>query len=316
MAFKEKKMWEYKGTSKFDIGEGYGELEYDFFTITSEKEFWSLTNFYGSLWRRFDYFLDGYDTTENNTDLSPKVQAKMKEHNVNLCLTFSEEEYKENNVRIRTMIVNEQKQDGTFDTSFFCFYLLKGNNLKTYCEQAVYCEKEGLYNAAIAHYSKAIELRPDSASLYSVRGNAYAKREDYNSAIEDFTKAIKINVNYMPAYIGRGQMYSFKRNYDAAIVDYTQAIQLDPNNGGVYCNRGENLVAKGSYDEAFKDFAKAIELNPDDDYAYLNRAVVYQNKGDYDSAKADFFKALEIDPNNEVVKKCLKAFNESTSSKD
>jgi hypothetical protein len=118
-------MWEYKGTSKIDVGAGYGVLEYDFFAINGEKEFWTLINYYRALWGRFNYFLDGYNTTENNMGLSPNVQAKMKEHNANLCLTFLEEEYKENNVRIRTMVVNEQKQDGTFDTSFFNFFFLK-----------------------------------------------------------------------------------------------------------------------------------------------------------------------------------------------
>jgi tetratricopeptide (TPR) repeat protein len=186
-------MWEYKGTSKFDIGAGYGVFEYDFFTINGEKEYWILLNYYRRLWGRFDYFLDGYDTTENNTGLSPNVQAKMKEHNANLCLTFLEEECKEKNVRIRTMVVNEQKQDGTFDTSLFCFYSFKKSDPQTYYEQAEYCAKEGLYNAAAAYYSKAIKLDSNSAILYFARGNAYAARENYDSAKADFLKALEID---------------------------------------------------------------------------------------------------------------------------
>jgi tetratricopeptide (TPR) repeat protein len=188
-------MWEYKGTSKFDIGAGYGVLEYDFFTINGEEEFGTLIDYYRSLWRRFDYFLDGYHTTENNTELSPNVQTKMKEHNANLCLTFLEEEYKENNVRIRTMIVNEQKQDGTFDTRDFNFFLLKRNTVSIYVEQASFCAKEGLYIAAVAYYSEAIKLRPDIALLYTCRGNAYSRRRDYESAKADFLKALEIDPN-------------------------------------------------------------------------------------------------------------------------
>jgi tetratricopeptide (TPR) repeat protein len=272
----EKNMWEYKGTSQFDIGGGHGEGKYDFFTINGEKEFGTLIDYYRNLWGRFDYFLEGYYTTENNTRLSPHVQAKMKEHNANLCLTFREKEYKENNVQVRTMVVNEQKQDGTFDTSFFCFFLLKRNNASMYVKQALFCAEEGLHNAAVAYYSEAIQLDSDSAFLYSVRGDAYAKTE----------------------------------KYDRAIVDYTQAIQLDPNNSKAYCNRGIALASNDRGDEAFADFAKAIELNPDREYAYICRAMLYQDKGDHDSAKADFLTALEIDPDNEVAKEKLEALNE------
>jgi tetratricopeptide (TPR) repeat protein len=304
-------MWKYKGTSQFDIGAGYGVFEYDFFTINGEKEFGTLIDYYRNLWKRFDYFLEGYDTTENNTNLSPHVQAKMKEHNANICLTFlEEEEYKENNVRIRNMIVNEQKSDGTFNTSFFRFLFLKRKNTSMYVKQALFCAAEGLHDAAVAYYSEAIERDSDNAFLYFARGDAYAKMGKYDRAIEDYTKAIKINTNYVPAYFNRANTYQRKGNYDGAIVDYTQAIQLYPNNGRAYCNRGTAFASKDRYDEAFMDFAKAIDLNPDDDYAYINRAIAYQAKGNYDSAEADFLTALEIDPNNEAVKKYLEALNE------
>jgi tetratricopeptide (TPR) repeat protein len=170
-------------------------LEYDFFTIDGEEEFWALINFYGAMWKRFDYYLDGYDTTENNTGLSPNVQSKMKEHNANLCLTFMEEEHKENNVQIRTMVVNEQKQDGTFDTSFFNFYLFKANNFGKYLEQGLFCAKKGLYNAAVAYYSEAIKLKPDLAVPYVCRGIAYSQRKAYKSAKADFLKALEIDPN-------------------------------------------------------------------------------------------------------------------------
>jgi tetratricopeptide (TPR) repeat protein len=309
-------MWEYKGTSRFDIGARLGVFKYDFFTINGEEEFFSLADYYRNLWKSFDYHFDGYHTIKNNTALSANVQAQMKEHNANLCLTFLEEEYKENNVRIRTMVVNEQKQEGTFDTHRFYFFFLKRNDAGMYVKQASFCVRKGFHTAAIAYYSEAIKLVPDSAFLYAVRGDVYRYMEKYDSAIEDYTQAIKINTNYVSAYINRAMAYQRKGNYDAAIADDTQAIHLDPNNGHVYCNRGSTFLSKGSYDEALTDLAKAIELNPDDDYAYINRAMVYQHQGNYDSAKADFLKALEIDPNNEAVKKYLEALNEDAASQD
>jgi hypothetical protein len=49
-------MLEYKGTDEVDVGAGYGVLEYDFFTINGEKEFWSLINYYGALCRHWKQY--------------------------------------------------------------------------------------------------------------------------------------------------------------------------------------------------------------------------------------------------------------------
>jgi hypothetical protein len=115
-------MFEYRETEKFDIGAGYGEFEYDFFRINNEDDFGMLMKHYSAFCKRFDYFLDGYETVENNTNLSPFVKAKMEEHNANLCFTFLEEGFKKNNMGIRRMIVNEQKPDGIFTTYIFYIY--------------------------------------------------------------------------------------------------------------------------------------------------------------------------------------------------
>ncbi|MDR2718812.1 MAG: hypothetical protein LBB89_12235 [Treponema sp.] len=128
-------MFEYKKTEKFDIGAGYGEYEYDFFTIKDKDDFWTIINHYGAIYRRFDYFLDGYKTIENNTRLSPVVQVKMKEHNANLCLTLLEEEFNKKNVGIRQMIVNEQKPNGIYETYCFYFYHFATVRVKDYLNE-------------------------------------------------------------------------------------------------------------------------------------------------------------------------------------
>jgi hypothetical protein len=115
-------MFEYKGTEEFDIGAGYGEYEYDFFTVNDKDDFWVLMDHYGFIYIRFDYFLEGYKTIKNNTDLSPVVLAKMKEHNANLSLTLLEKKSKENNIIIREMVVNEQRPNGNMVTYSFLFF--------------------------------------------------------------------------------------------------------------------------------------------------------------------------------------------------
>jgi hypothetical protein len=125
-SLKEEVMWDYKGTYKFDIGAGYGELEYDFFTINNDEDFSSLIDYYRAIWKRFDYFLDQHRITKDNKGLSPMVILAMKTHRANLCLTFRDEV--EDILKIRTMVVNREMSNGSYDTISFDFFRFVTDN--------------------------------------------------------------------------------------------------------------------------------------------------------------------------------------------
>src|SRR5690606_14690684 len=77
-----------------------------------------------------------------------------------------------------------------------------------------------------------------SADAYHSRGLDYFKKGMYEEAIAEFTKAIEINPKYALAYINRGAAYSRKGQHDQAIVDYTRAIEINPELVGANYNRG------------------------------------------------------------------------------
>jgi len=128
-------MLEFIKTEKFDIGAGFGELEYDFFVVNSQNDFWTLVNYYVDNYKHFDYYLHGYETIENNTNLSPIVQSKMKGNNANLCLTCLEKEFKTNNMSARKMYVNKQIANGMFVTYIFFFFHFANEEARNYLGQ-------------------------------------------------------------------------------------------------------------------------------------------------------------------------------------
>jgi len=238
-------MFEYKGTEKFDIGAGYGDYEYDFFVINDENDFWALMNHYGAVYRRFDYFLDTYETIENNTGLSSVVQAKMKEHNANLCLSLLEEEIKK--VSIRKMVVNELTPDGKYNTYPFYFYYFDTQVAKNYIKKGLDYAKSDLHNAAIRCFSHSIRLSPNTPSPYLYRGLSYLSRKKYDKAIEDFTKAINFNPEDPYAYLVRGFAYNVTDDFDKAKTDLDKALEINPS----------DKMAK----ECFKIIERNIEKN-------------------------------------------------------
>jgi tetratricopeptide (TPR) repeat protein len=151
-------------------------------------------------------------------------------------------------------------------------------------------------DAAIAEYTKAIELDPDNAEAYNRRGIAYGKKGDGDRAFAGFNRAIKLDPDYAEAYCNRGFAYYIKKDCGQAIADFNRAIKLDPDYAEAYCRRGYAYGKKGDYGQAITDINRAIELDPDYAWAYYGRADAYGEKGDYDQAIADYTQAIKLNP--------------------
>lgn len=179
-------------------------------------------------------------------------------------------------------------------------------------------------SAAMADFTKAIELNPSDSGAYLDRGWAHSKiysykggEGEYNLAVADFTRAIQLDPSNAAAYQGRGSIYqdeSLGRSpedkrayYNLALSDFSRVIELSPADADAYTDRGtvyelmagnEALLkhpdAKDYYDRALSDFSRAIDLDPSDAEAYCDRGDAYEDEGKGDKAAADHAKARRL----------------------
>ena len=106
----------------------------------------------------------------------------------------------------------------------------------------------GQLQDAITAFDKAIELNPQYARAYSVRGLAYAKTDEPQKGINDCNKAIELMPNNAGAYVNRGFAYYKSRYYDQAIKDVNRAIEINPKSDKAYQVRGLcHLADKGIF---------------------------------------------------------------------
>jgi tetratricopeptide (TPR) repeat protein len=156
---------------------------------------------------------------------------------------------------------------------------------------------------ALKEYQRAIEdytwviLKLKIAAVYSNRGVAYHALKEYQQAIEDFTRAIKLDPKIAVAYTNRGRAYYYLEEYQQAIEDFTRAIKIDPKNATAYFNRGLAYDALKEYQQAIEDYSRAIELDPNYATAYFNRGLAYRALKEYQQAIEDYSQAIELDPN-------------------
>ena len=76
--------------------------------------------------------------------------------------------------------------------------------------------------------TQAIQLHPNSAELYNLRGSACYRLQDYDSALENFDLAIRLDANRYETYFNRGLAKQQMTLLNEALVDFRYALRLNP----------------------------------------------------------------------------------------
>lgn len=102
---------------------------------------------------------------------------------------------------------------------------MKADELKLLANQYF---KDGKYDDALSHYTKAIELNPQVPAYYGNRSFCYMKTEYYGSALEDANKAIDLDKKYIKAYYRRASAYMALGKFKLSLKDYEIVTKFRP----------------------------------------------------------------------------------------
>jgi tetratricopeptide (TPR) repeat protein len=151
------------------------------------------------------------------------------------------------------------------------------------------------YEEAILNFDRTIDLKPDFADAYRLRGKAYMAETKPDPAILDFTKVAQMRPADPDPLVERGFAYLDKKDYAKATADAARALALNPRLGRAYNLRATALRATGDLQKALADFTRAVELEPNLDN-YFQRASTYQQLNQHKLAVADFDQAVGFSP--------------------
>jgi tetratricopeptide (TPR) repeat protein len=158
------------------------------------------------------------------------------------------------------------------------------------------------YVKAVKDLKNLIKLDPDNElceMAYSLVGNSYQQLDQHSMAIQYFRKGIDLHPETLFNYRYIGDSYLALGENNKAIRNYDKDIELDPKNGHTYRSRGKAYLKLKQYSDAINDFTKAIELNQKDSVSYFNRfqAVSLLNDSFDIYTNNDFLDALKCDKN-------------------
>jgi tetratricopeptide (TPR) repeat protein len=147
-------------------------------------------------------------------------------------------------------------------------------------------EEEGDYEAALAAYSKSLQLDPGGNPQLAVRiAHDYAKRGDVASGIDVLKDLAKARPNEPLAYLNLAYFYLKQLRKPELAVKYAeQAVQVDPKNFVGYQTLFEVYLALNQKKEAESILLKAQKLESNDPNFWLNLVdltiQLYSNKQD------------------------------------
>lgn len=188
------------------------------------------------------------------------------------------------------------------------------------------------FEKAIASYTKAIELDPNTVSFLTNRAAAYLESGSPELAINDCKLAVKLNSDnslrtdfkiIARAYGRMGNAYNKLKKYDEAIEAFQKSLveakdpkiqrtlretqqakkkhdvesYIDPELSKKERAEGNELFKQGKYPESIKKYTEAIKRNPTDAAPYSNRAASYMKLGEFPMALRDCERCLECDVN-------------------
>jgi Flp pilus assembly protein TadD len=127
---------------------------------------------------------------------------------------------------------------------------------------------------AIAHFQKALALRPDYADAHNSLGDALAQLGQVDEAVAHFRRALEIQPNLGGAHNNLANALLRKGQVDEAIAHFQRALSIQPNFAAAHNNLGNALLQKGRPEEAIAQYEAAVAALPGHPYLLSNLAWV------------------------------------------
>ena len=187
-------------------------------------------------------------------------------------------------------------------------------------------------NDALRVFDKAVQLKPDDASLWNCLGNACIENNRTADAIASFQRALTIDPAHLDSAYKAGVLLQLQRRFEEALAcldvcqrlrpddantlhmramalhglrrfeealdDNRRANALDPQNPYIQNNLGRDLTELGRSEEALPWFDSALQARPDFVEALNNKGFALNLLHRFAEAFAVYGRAKQIDPDN------------------
>jgi len=140
------------------------------------------------------------------------------------------------------------------------------------------------YGEAAEMASKAVELDPKNAAIYSWWGRSLANAGKTHEANEKFDQSARLDPNQTKNYYYWGLALMVDGKNEKAVDKFENALLLDPENSKALASWGAALNNLGKRDEAIKKLEESLAHNSSNRQAYGVLVDAHFHKGQYQQA--------------------------------
>src|SRR5918992_617303 len=165
-------------------------------------------------------------------------------------------------------------------------------------------------DAAIKHFSRAIELDPEFGLAYDGLGACHVNRvfkglggvEDYEKAEAAFNKALSIDPNIIEARMLMVFVLLWRGQKAKARDEVARMRRQAPNEAVVHFVKATLHRLDGEYDRALRAYDRLVRLDPASFVVVsYNRALIFLYEGKFEEAQRELDRARSVEPNNPLL---------------
>ncbi|MFI5310476.1 MAG: tetratricopeptide repeat protein [Gemmatimonadales bacterium] len=154
----------------------------------------------------------------------------------------------------------------------------------------------GYYDKRVAQLRERLRFRPDDRDARWELGRAYALLGQSAEAIAEFTALLRHHPDDLGAIVQLGLAEKADGNLGNSQHWFERALKLDPSSSVTQFYLGEVLYNQGRHEDALAALHRAIELNPENPDAHFLLGFVYGDMGRHEEARASSKRAVQLNP--------------------
>jgi len=127
---------------------------------------------------------------------------------------------------------------------------------------------------------------PPDFTFYQTRADQNAGKGEFGAAVADYSKSLEMKADNAVAYLGRGKAHYSLKAYDLSVKDFDKAVELNPKDSVAFFNRGVSFERLNEVRKAMSDYQKAVDLDPQNEAAKTSLKRVQDAIAAYEAAEA------------------------------
>ena len=165
--------------------------------------------------------------------------------------------------------------------------------------------RDGELHEALLQADDAVGKFPKHGPFYALKAQILLRQGKTDDAEQAVQRAVELSPDYALAYWIRGLVHQQRGQYAPAIDDFSQAIEREDQNEALKIqatgSRGMALAALGRHREALADLDRAIEARPNSFAERQFRAESQLALAQWASARVDIEHLLAMDAKNPLT---------------